>query len=220
MVNIMTVGEKAKKSKKIAEAALSLFETKSFNDISMAEIAKKAGVAKGTLFNYYETKESIFMDLLLTGYQEYFSTLNQKIADKGSLTIAELKQLLLEETKILVQQHTILVRLNALREPVLEGHANMNQTLIGRKKLNKITSQLGQTIANKIENIIPQEASRLFIIQSAIISGLLNMANLDEFNHQSLNQEFEAFQFNLEEEAIKAFEFYLNGFLLQKDKIE
>ena len=127
---------------------------------------------------------------------------------------------MLEETKILVQQHTILVRLNALREPVLEGHANMNQTLIGRKKLNKITSQLGQTIANKIENIIPQEASRLFIIQSAIISGLLNMANLDEFNHQSLNQEFEAFQFNLEEEAIKAFEFYLNGFLLQKDKIE
>ncbi|HDR4873386.1 TPA: TetR/AcrR family transcriptional regulator [Bacillus cereus] len=220
MVNIMTVGEKAKKAKKIAEAALGLFETKSFNDISMAEVAKKAGVAKGTLFNYYETKESIFMDLLLTGYQEYFSTLNQKIADKGTLTITELKQLLLEETKILVQEHTILVRLNALREPVLEGHANMNQTLIGRKKLNEVTGQLGQTIANKTENITPQEASRLFIIQSAIISGLLNMTNLDEFNHQSLNQEFEAFQFNLEEEAIKAFEFYLNGFLLQKDKIE
>ncbi|ALS02054.1 TetR family transcriptional regulator [Enterococcus silesiacus] len=215
MANIKTRKEKAEKSKKIAEAALHLFEIKSFSDISMAEIAKKAGVAKGTLFNYFETKESIFMELLLIGYQEYFSTLIQLFADKKILTIGEFKKVLLDETRFLVQEQIVLVRLNALRGPVLEGRANINQTLAGRKKLNDIVIQLGQTIASKLENITPQDASHLFIIQSAIISGLLNMANLEEFNHQSLKQEFNAFQFNLEEEAVKAFEFYLHGFLVQ-----
>ncbi|MEB3362901.1 TetR/AcrR family transcriptional regulator [Lactobacillus sp. R2/2] len=42
-----------------------------FNKISMARIARESGVAKGTLFNYFKTKESIFMYLLLSGYQDY-----------------------------------------------------------------------------------------------------------------------------------------------------
>lgn len=131
----MTVGQKEEKSKRHSLIALDLFKIKSFNDISMAEIAKKANVSKGTLFNYYETKESIFKEFLLTGYQDYFSTLNKKINKMSDFSITEFKQLLLKETHILIKEHTVLIRLNALRSPILEGHANAEKTLIWKKEI-------------------------------------------------------------------------------------
>lgn len=47
----------------ILNALLKLLETKSFNEISLAEVAKAAGISKGTLYYHYKTKGEIFFDL-------------------------------------------------------------------------------------------------------------------------------------------------------------
>ena len=53
------------KDKKIAimEAALKLFTERGFHGTSTAEISKEAGVATGTLFNYFPTKEDLINSL-------------------------------------------------------------------------------------------------------------------------------------------------------------
>lgn len=48
---------------KVMDCLLELLETKSFNDISLAEVAKTAGISKGTLYYHYKTKGDIFFDL-------------------------------------------------------------------------------------------------------------------------------------------------------------
>lgn len=45
--------------KRIVDAALHLFETKGFEAATTKQIARRAGVAEGTVFNYFETKEDI-----------------------------------------------------------------------------------------------------------------------------------------------------------------
>mgnify|MGYP000987960898 FL=1 len=42
-----------------------LFSNKGFKDTNVAEITKMAGVATGTFYNYYASKEKLFMDLFL-----------------------------------------------------------------------------------------------------------------------------------------------------------
>lgn len=42
-----------------------LFSSKGFKDTNVAEIAKKAGMATGTFYNYYTSKEKLFMDIYL-----------------------------------------------------------------------------------------------------------------------------------------------------------
>jgi len=44
---------------RIVTAALRLFETKGFDSTTTKAIAKRAGIAEGTVFNYFETKEDI-----------------------------------------------------------------------------------------------------------------------------------------------------------------
>ncbi len=46
----------------IAGAAMRLFATKSFDRVTVAEIAAAAGVSEKTVFNYFPTKEDIFFD--------------------------------------------------------------------------------------------------------------------------------------------------------------
>jgi len=50
---------KAAIRQRIVTAALSLFQTKGFEATTTRSIARKAGIAEGTVFNYFATKEEI-----------------------------------------------------------------------------------------------------------------------------------------------------------------
>lgn len=56
---------KMDKVDKIFKAALNLFTTKGFHGTPTSEIAKNAGVANGTLFHYFKTKEELVNQLYL-----------------------------------------------------------------------------------------------------------------------------------------------------------
>src|SRR5215813_14860951 len=45
--------------KRIVRAALGLFQTKGFEATTTKAIARKAGIAEGTVFNYFRTKDDI-----------------------------------------------------------------------------------------------------------------------------------------------------------------
>ena len=45
--------------KKISEAAFSLIAEQGFEATSISQIAKEAGISKGLLYNYYESKEQL-----------------------------------------------------------------------------------------------------------------------------------------------------------------
>jgi AcrR family transcriptional regulator len=46
----------------IADAGMGLFVTRGFDHVTVAEIAREAGVSEKTVFNYFPTKEDIFFD--------------------------------------------------------------------------------------------------------------------------------------------------------------
>ena len=55
--------KKAEKQRRIIDAAVSLFAEKGFNDTSMLEIAKGAGVAEGTVYEYFRNKENLLVSI-------------------------------------------------------------------------------------------------------------------------------------------------------------
>lgn len=55
----------------IIDCALSFFREKGFQETSMEEIAEKSDVSKGTLYNYFQDKESIlvgYFQIIIAGY--------------------------------------------------------------------------------------------------------------------------------------------------------
>lgn len=58
---------------RILAAASSLFTRKGYNGTSTRDIAAEAGVSLGNIYNYFGTKEEIFVRLLAKYEKEYFS---------------------------------------------------------------------------------------------------------------------------------------------------
>ncbi|KPN79410.1 TetR family transcriptional regulator [Apilactobacillus kunkeei] len=212
-MNIKTADEKQQKQALIAETALKMFEENDFYDISINAIAQKSRVAKGTVFNYFKTKENIFMHLLLVGYQEFFLQTLKQLQRAELTTVDELKSFLLNNTKDLIENHLTLIKLNALRGPVLEGKASREETIEGRQNLYEVHEQLAQFIHDLFPSIDVKTANKIFIIQSSISSGLINLSNLDSFNQEPIPVDMYDFKVSILNDSIETFGFYLTGLL-------
>jgi AcrR family transcriptional regulator len=75
----MTTGLTQKKAAddkraRLLAAALDLFETRGFDGVAVPEIAAKAGVAVGTVYRYFETKEALVNALYRLLKQSYNAT--------------------------------------------------------------------------------------------------------------------------------------------------
>jgi AcrR family transcriptional regulator len=57
-------GELTEKQKKILIAAIEYFSEKGYASTSTSEIAKKAGVAEGTIFRHYKTKKDLLLSIV------------------------------------------------------------------------------------------------------------------------------------------------------------
>lgn len=55
----------AEKERKILEAAIDVFSEKGFSGATTNEIAKRAGVAEGTIFRYFKTKKDLLRGILI-----------------------------------------------------------------------------------------------------------------------------------------------------------
>ena len=51
------------KRQALKTAAYDVFSKKGYKETGISEIAKKAGVAVGSFYNYYDGKEAIFLDV-------------------------------------------------------------------------------------------------------------------------------------------------------------
>ncbi|HPE18425.1 MAG TPA: TetR/AcrR family transcriptional regulator [Tenuifilaceae bacterium] len=54
---------------KIVDAALELFAEAGFHTTSISQIARKAGISKGLMYNYFESKEELLKEIVFEGIE-------------------------------------------------------------------------------------------------------------------------------------------------------
>lgn len=64
------------KSKLILDTALELFAEKGYHQTSISDITRKAGISKGLVYNYFESKEKMLLSIIQTGYDAAYSNLD------------------------------------------------------------------------------------------------------------------------------------------------
>ncbi len=65
------------KRKLIMESACDLFANHGFFDTSISMIAKKAGISKGLIYNYFDSKEQLLRALVLEGLETFYRNFDQ-----------------------------------------------------------------------------------------------------------------------------------------------
>ena len=64
------------KTKLILDTALELFAEKGYHQTSISNITCKAGISKGLLYNYFESKDEVLRSIIQTGYNAAYDNLD------------------------------------------------------------------------------------------------------------------------------------------------
>lgn len=152
----------------ITDATEKLLQTKSLSDISLAEIARHAGISKGTLYYHYKSKNDILFDITDKYLEEQFQDLLTWTEDATKDTsLHRLVKYVLER-----DVSTAGMRLHFYYETMLGNEK------IREKLLNRYT-QFAQVIAEKI-------AERTDKIPADYFAWMLLMLSDGLFIHQTI----------------------------------
>jgi len=78
--------KKQKKREKIINAAAELFSRKNYHEVMMEDVAKLISVAKGTVYNYFASKEELYFSIMQSRMEKLISSLKEKIeSEENSL---------------------------------------------------------------------------------------------------------------------------------------
>jgi len=70
------------KRKKIIESAAILFSRKSYHEVMMEDVAKLASIAKGTVYNYFSSKEELYFSIMKVRMEKLNSSLKEIISEQ------------------------------------------------------------------------------------------------------------------------------------------
>lgn len=189
---------KEARSQQILAAATELIEGWSFSDITMDRIAERAGVAKGTLYLYFRTKEALFLSLFETLVHSWYAEL-QALAEHGAGTVDPAAAARIIASTLAARP--TLIHLHGLLHSTLSHNIDLETTIgFRRRQLGKI-SALASALARRIENLSDVRALRFVIQLEAIVGGMSWVANPPLAVSRALEEEdLSVFRVDIEEE--------------------
>ena len=98
------------RKEEIITACEKLYETMSFKDITIKEIGKATSFTRTSVYNYFQTKEEIFLAILQREYEKWVDELSLIEAEHDALSINEFADKIaksLEHRKLLLKLMTM-----------------------------------------------------------------------------------------------------------------
>lgn len=151
--------EKADKRELIMQAAMELFKEKGYTNTRIIDIANKAGIGKGTVYAYFESKEDLMIKLIREIVHEDFSKM---LISYGVGTVRDKLLKYIEDTDKMIEKYGVYATI--FRDQiVLNNEVNSEEAV---EVVRTITAGQYQKLRN--------------IIADGMASGEISAANVDQ----------------------------------------
>ncbi len=129
--------KRERKREKILEAAAELFSKKHYHEVMMDDVAKLISVAKGTVYNYFTSKEELYFTIMHTRMESLLALLKQKIeSEQNSIDslrafVVHLYMFMMKHRKFfLIYQRETLNGSNSFCEDLISLEKQMKQMIM------------------------------------------------------------------------------------------
>ena len=153
----------------ILDAARRLFDAGTGDLPAVADIAAAAGLAKGTVYLYFATREAIFAELLLDGWAAMLRELDEAFGNGGSGS--KKVSTFLRRLVAHVDRHPELLRLDALAQGVVERNLEPQTLRVFKSTLTERLMKRG-TVVEAALDLPPGRGVQLLMRTYALTRGL------------------------------------------------
>ncbi len=153
------------KREQILEAALTVFSCKGFHNARMIEIARQAGVGKGTVYEYFASKSDLFYQMAEREATRYLREIRRHIETQSGFT-ARLEGLIIFHKEYISRRTELSACVN-------NGSIVMDEAL--KSKVMMMMRQTRGSAVQMIEDILEQGRREGCVSQNAEISFAANI---------------------------------------------
>ena len=165
--------EKELRRQSILDCALRMFEETSYPDLRMTDLAQRLGLAKGTLYLYFPTKESLFLAVLQAEMGTWFhqAALRLEATPAGSDAADVAEGLVLE-----LMRRPLLPGLQALLHGVLERNIPPERARAFARFLQAGVVRVGERLERVLPALARGQGPRYLIRFHGLVIGSQLMA--------------------------------------------
>lgn len=109
------------RKEEIINACEKLYQTMNFKDITLKDISRETSFSRTSIYNYFQTKEEIFLALLKREYDEWILQLQERIASHDSMSNDEIAEVLADT----LNDHQQLLKIMSMNHYDLEENSRM-----------------------------------------------------------------------------------------------
>ena len=111
------------RKEEIIAACETLYQTMGFKEITMKEIADYTSFSRPSIYNYFETKEEIFLALLQKEYERWIADLEAVISSRNAMTRDEIAEALART----LERREQLLKLMSMNHYDMEANSRMER---------------------------------------------------------------------------------------------
>lgn len=113
----------ASRREEIVNACEKLYKTMSFRDITLKDISVETSFSRPSIYNYFQTKEEIFLALMQREYELWAAELNALVDENEKMTAEDFAAALAHS----LERHEQLLKLLAMNHYDMEEHSRPQQ---------------------------------------------------------------------------------------------
>jgi AcrR family transcriptional regulator len=169
--------DKRRRRRDLLDAAWALLQAVPYPGVTMAGVAERAGLAKGTAFLYYPTKESLFLALAAERLDAWFADLDAALEAERTCDPSRLGRLVCDA----VRRHPGLTRLLAVLHGVLERNVHLDTARAFKRDLLDHVTRTGALLERACPFLAPAAGGAggavLLLRVHALVVGMAQLAD-------------------------------------------
>lgn len=156
----MKKNEKAEnRREEIINACAVLYKTKNFQEITIKDIGEVTSFSRPSIYNYFQTKEEIFLGLLTKEYSDWADDMADIVTDNDVLSVDELSDKI---AKTLEKRITML-KISAMNLYEIEDNSSLDRL----KEFKIAFKKAMETMIECVAKFLPDSKEKIELIQYA-----------------------------------------------------
>ncbi len=180
----------AARKEEIIDACEKLFRTMSFSEITMKDIAQVTTFTRTSIYNYFETKEEIFLALFEREYRRWISDLESLLERDGDMDCRSLADGLASS----LERREQLLKLLSMNLYDMEGNSRMERLVSFKEAFGRSMDMVSALLRRFRPEMDEREREDLIYVFFPFIYGIYPYTTVTAKQHEAMRKAGIAFR--------------------------
>ena len=170
------------RKEEIINACEKLYENNNFKDITIKSIGEKTTFSRTSIYNYFQTKEEIFLALLKREYERWIDDLNEMYEQNQEMT----KELFADKLAQTVAKRKNLLKLLSMNMYDMEENSRMEELIEFKRAYGNAIKMVRKCVDKFFKKMSEEQKEEFIFLFFPLMYGIYPYAEVTEKQMQAM----------------------------------